>query len=79
MDTEDYEPVGNVLGRLSMKPLPEGTEPEAVFMLIKCGEDDWYARSVGEGYNAMEFLGQLVAYTKAQINDEAATWETTSE
>ncbi len=67
-------PASEVLGDLRVVPLPEGTRAEAVFMLVKLDDGDWCARSIGESYNRVEFLGQLTAYTHALKVDEAQGW-----
>ena len=67
-------PAEQVLGGLRVAPLPGGTSAEAVFMLIKLDNGEWCARNVGEGYNRVEFLGQLTAYTFNLTQQEAAWW-----
>lgn len=67
-------PAQHVFGDLLVAPLPEGTKAEAVFMLVKLDNGEWCARSVGERYNRVEFLGQLVAYTHGLTQDEASGW-----
>ena len=67
-------PAAEVLGDLLVAPLPDGTAAEAVFMLVKLDDGAWCARSVGEHYNRVEFLGQLVAYTHGLTEDEAQGW-----
>ena len=77
MATDETRPlisVGEALGSLAMAPLPLGSNAEAVFMLIKLDDGDWCARSVGDSYNRVEFLGQLTAYTHGLTVDEAAGW-----
>lgn len=73
-ETRPYIPVGEALPTLTMAPLPEGTNPEAVYMLIKLDDGDWCARTVGDTYNRVEFLGQLTAYTHGLTVDEASNW-----
>ena len=63
-----------VFGDAQVAPLPEGTSVEAAFMLIKLSDGAWCARSVGDGYNRVEMLGQLVAYTTALAQDEGSGW-----
>jgi hypothetical protein len=71
----DEVPVADVLSAMTMAPLPEGTAPEAVLMLIKLDNGDWSVRSLGgEKHNRAEFLGQLVAYTHALTVGEANAW-----
>lgn len=67
-------PAEQVLGGLLVAPLPEGTKAEAVFMLVKLDNGEWCARSIGERYNRVEFLGQLSAYTLSLTQDEASGW-----
>jgi hypothetical protein len=64
-----------VLGDLRVAPLPEGTKAAAAFLLVKLDDGDWCARSIGgDAYNRVEFLGQLSAYTRALLVDEAIGW-----
>jgi hypothetical protein len=77
MATDETRPrvrVGEALDSLAMAPLPAGTNAEAVFMLIKLDDGEWCARSVGDSYNRVEFLGQLTDYTHSLTVDEAAGW-----
>ena len=67
-------PAEQVVGGLLVAPLPEGTTAKAVFMLVKLDNGEWCARSIGETYNRVEFLGQLSAYTHGLRQDEAAGW-----
>jgi hypothetical protein len=68
-------PVAEVLSEMVMAPLPEGTKPEAILMLIKLDDGDWSVRTLGgEKHNRAEFLGQLVAYTHAVTVSEADAW-----
>ena len=67
-------PAHQVLGELTVAPLPQGALAEAVFMLVKLDNGEWCARSIGEHYNRVEFLGQLVAYTHGLTQDEAPGW-----
>jgi hypothetical protein len=73
-------PAAQVFGDLTIAPLPEGTKIEAAYLLIKLdreagGDDDeWCVRKIGEHYNRVEFLGQLVAYTHALTRDEGNSW-----
>jgi hypothetical protein len=73
-------PAAQVFGDLTIAPLPEGTKIEAAYLLIKLdrepdGDDDeWCVRSIGERYNRVEFLGQLVSYTHALTQDESNGW-----
>jgi hypothetical protein len=55
-------------------PLPEGRKLEAAFLLVKLDNGDWCGRQVGDDYNRVEFLGQLVAYTHALTVGEAEGW-----
>ena len=73
-ETRPAVPAHQVLGELTVAPLPEGTLAEAVFMLIKLDDGGWCARSIGEHYSRVEFLGQLVAYTHSLTQDEASGW-----
>ena len=63
-----------VLGELLVAPLPEGTHAESAFMLVKLDNGEWCARSIGDGYNRTEFLGQLSAYTHGLLQSEANDW-----
>jgi hypothetical protein len=73
-ETRNPVPAIEVLGDLKVAPIPEGTRAEAVFMLIKLDNGEWSARSVGSGYNRIEFLGQLSAYTASLLQSEASGW-----
>jgi hypothetical protein len=73
-DTQPYIPVGDVFPTFTMAPLPEGASAEAVYMLIKLADGDWCARTVGDTYNRLEFLGQLTAYTHGLTMAEASGW-----
>ncbi|WP_298457899.1 hypothetical protein [uncultured Cellulomonas sp.] len=72
-------PAHEVLGDLTVAPLPAGGVAEAAFLMVKLDNGEWCARSVGALYNRVEFLGQLVAYTHALTRDEAAGWFDDSE
>ena len=63
-----------VLGDLTVAPLPEGTRAESVFMLVKLDDGEWCARSIGPTYNRAEFLGQLSSYTHSLLQSEANGW-----
>ena len=73
-ETRPAVPASEVFGDLTVAPLPEGTTVDAAFVLIKLSDGDWCARSVGDGYNRVEMLGQLVAYTHSLTQDEARGW-----
>lgn len=55
-------------------PLPEDAAIDSAFLLVKLDNGEWCARSIGDNYNRLEFLGQLVAYTRALAQDEAEDW-----
>ncbi len=77
MATEETRPevdAQEVFGELKIAPIPDGTAPIAAFVLFKLDDGTWSARSAGEHYNRVEFLGQLSAYTKALLDAEAADW-----
>jgi len=73
-EARDAVPAAEVLGDLTVAPLPEGTRAESVFMLVKLDNGEWCARSIGPDYNRTEFLGQLVAYTHGLTVSEAEGW-----
>lgn len=75
-DDEKRPPVAasELLGDFLVRPLPEGTQAEAAFLLVKLTNGEWSARSIGEAYNRTEFLGQLVAYTHGLTVSEATEW-----
>ena len=64
---------------LTFAPVPEGTKPKAVFVLVKldgdagAGQDEWCVRTAG-AYNRLEFFGALSAYVEALKRDEALGW-----
>jgi hypothetical protein len=64
-------PAAEVLGDLLVAPMPEGAKVEAAFLLVKLDNGEWSARSIGDTYNRVEFLGQLVAYTHGLTVSEA--------
>ncbi len=77
MATDETQPrvsASQIFGNLTFVPLPESTAVDAAFVLIKLSNGEWCARSVGEGYERVEMLGQLVAYTHALTQDEARGW-----
>ena len=47
-ETRPYIPVGEALPILTMAWLPEGTNAEALYMLIKLDDGNWCARTVGD-------------------------------
>jgi hypothetical protein len=73
-ETRPRVPGEQILQGQMVAPMPEGTAIEAAFLLVKLNDGEWCARSIGEGYNRVEFLGQLVAYTRALAQDEADGW-----
>jgi hypothetical protein len=73
-ETRPPVPADQVLAGHLVAPLPSGTAAEAAFLLVKLDNGEWCARSIGENYNRVEFLGQLVAYTHALTQDEGSGW-----
>ena len=68
-------PAEEVFGDHLIAPLPEGTQLEAAYILVKLDDGDWCARQVGKSsYNRVEFLGQLTSYTHWLLQDEASGW-----
>ncbi len=57
-----------------VRPLPEGTQVDAAFLLVKLDDGDWCARQIGDSYNRSEFLGQLSSYIHALLESEAEDW-----
>lgn len=70
---EVREPVPSqqVFGEHLIAPLPDGSQMEAAFVLVKLDDGDWCARQVGPDYNRVEFFGQLSAYTRSLLQSEA--------
>ncbi|MCW2622047.1 MAG: hypothetical protein JWL64_1649 [Frankiales bacterium] len=70
------EPVlaNDVFGDLRIAPLPDGTKVRAAFILVQLDDGDWCARSVGDEYDRVTFLGALTSYTHALRQDEAVGW-----
>jgi hypothetical protein len=73
-ETREPVPAAEVLGDLRVAPIPEGTKAVAAFLLVKLDNGEWSARSIGDSYNRIEFLGQLVAYTHHLVTEEANDW-----
>jgi hypothetical protein len=73
-ETRAKVPGEEILRGQMVAPLPEGTAIDSAFLLVKLDDGEWCARSIGDSYNRLEFLGQLVAYTRALTQDEAEGW-----
>ena len=73
---EQGEPVpsNEVFGDLRIAPLPEGTKVRAAFVLLQLDNGEWSARSVGDDYDRVTFLGALTSYTHGLRQDEANGW-----
>jgi len=76
---EDMRPIGDVLDGFTTQRLPQGIEPQAAYMFIKCidsdGDERWftptgYGPSGGE-LNQMEILGMLSADKRWHLDDAA--------
>ncbi|WIM92515.1 hypothetical protein ACTOB_004458 [Actinoplanes oblitus] len=73
-ETRPAVPGEEILRGQMVAPLPDGAALCSAFLLVKLDNGEWCARSIGAGYNRVEFLGQLVAYTRALAQDEAQGW-----
>lgn len=73
-ETRPKVPGEEVLRGQMVAPLPEGTAIESAFLLVKLDNGEWCARTISDRYNRVEFLGQLVAYTRDLAQDEADGW-----
>jgi hypothetical protein len=73
-ETRPLVPGEEILRGQMVAPLPEGAALHSAFLLVKLDNGEWCARSIGREYNRVEFLGQLVAYTRAVAQDEAEGW-----
>ena len=69
-----YVPLRDLVGDLTAAPLPEGTQAEAIFMMVKLDDGSWCARSVGDSYNVAEFVMELNGYTHAVTMTTAREW-----
>ena len=73
-ETRPKVPGDQILRGQMVAPLPVGTGIDSAFLLVKLDDGEWCARTIGEGYNRVEFLGQLVAYTRALAQEEGDGW-----
>lgn len=69
-----YVPLRDLVGDLTAAPLPEGTQAEAIFMMVKLDDGSWCARSIGDSYNPSEFLVELNGYAHAALMSTARDW-----
>ena len=74
--SSDQVPVAaaEVLGGLQIESIPEGTQVQAAFLLMKLDSGQWAARSIGDAYNRTEFLGALTSYAHALRSSESEGW-----
>lgn len=69
-----YVPARDLMGDLRAAPLPEGTEAEAIFMMVKLNDGNWCVRSIGDTYNRGEFHLELMGFTHAVTLASAGEW-----
>jgi len=67
-------PGDEILRGHMVAPLPADAALDSAFLLVKLDNGEWCARTIGDDYNRVEFLGQLVANTRALAQDEAEGW-----